>query len=280
MASFRLPNRLTSLTSRGFWVKRFPILGSIGSICAAGGWLIAGSDKPMTTLRILSAGAAKGLVTALQAGFTAESGATIDGTFSAVGAIQERFLAGEPCDVLILSQKMLEALQQRGDCLAGAIAPLGTVRTGIAVRGGMAVPDITSAASLATALMASDAIFIPDPVRSTAGVFFVGVLKTLGIYGDVERRLRPYPNGATAMRHLAESTDSHPIGCTQITEIKYTPGLALAGPLPKAHDLSTVYSAAVSAASAHPELAHRFVALLSGPQSRALRIEGGFELPS
>lgn len=234
----------------------------------------------MTVLRILSAGAAKGLVTALQGEFKAATGADVDGIFSAVGAIQDKFLAGEPCDVLILSQKMLDALQRRGDCLAGTVAPLGTVRTGLAVREGMPTPVITDSATLTSALMASDAIFIPDPERSTAGVFFVGVLKNLGIYADVENRLRPYPNGATAMRHLVESTDRHPIGCTQITEIKYTPGLALIGPLPKAHDLSTVYSAAVSSGSSHPELAHRFVALLSGPQSRSLRISGGFELAS
>jgi len=232
----------------------------------------------MKTLRILSAGAVKGLVTNLQASFKADAGADLDGTFSAVGAIQDKFLAGDPCDVLILSQTLLEALQQRGNLLAGAIAPLGTVRTGIAVRSGMALPDIASAAALAAALTASDAIFIPDPERSTAGIFFVSVLKKLGIYSDVERHLRPFPNGATAMRHLAESTDKNPMGCTQITEIKYTPGITLVGPLPKEHDLSTVYSAAVSGRSADPELAHRLVALLSGPQSRSLRIEGGFEL--
>jgi len=232
----------------------------------------------MKTLRILSAGAVKSLVTNLQASFKADTGADLDGTFSAVGTIQDKFLAGDPCDVLILSQTLLEALQQRGNLLAGAIAPLGTVRTGIAVRSGMALPDIASAAALAAALTASDAIFIPDPERSTAGIFFVSVLKKLGIYSDVERHLRPFPNGATAMRHLAESTDKNPMGCTQITEIKYTPGITLVGPLPKEHDLSTVYSAAVSGRSADPQLAHRLVALLSGPQSRSLRIEGGFEL--
>jgi molybdate transport system substrate-binding protein len=234
----------------------------------------------MATLQILSAGAVKGLVTVLETAFKADANADLNSTFSAVGAIQDKYLAGDPCDVLILSQKMLEALQQRGNLLAGAIAPIGTVRPGSAVRSGMRVPDIASAAALAAALTASDAIFIPDPERSTAGIFFVGVLKKLGIYSDVERHLRPFPNGATAMRHLADSTDKQPIGCTQITEIKYTPDVTLVGPLPKAHDLSTVYSAAVSGRSANPELAHRLVALLSGPQSRALRIDGGFELLS
>ena len=105
----------------------------------------------------------------------------------------------------------------------------------------------------------------------------MSVLKALGIHGEVARYLRPYPNGATAMRHLAQATDIRPIGCTQITEIKYTEGITLVGPLPKAHDLSTVYSAVASSRSAHPELAQRLVTLLSGPQTQAMRTAGGFE---
>lgn len=233
----------------------------------------------MTTLRILSAGAVKGLVTDVQAVFKVDTGADIEGTFSAVGAIQDKFLANEPCDVLILSQKLLDGLHARGNLLAGAIAPLGTVRTGIAVRAGMTLPDISSALSFGDALKASDAIYIPDPELSTAGIFFVSILRQLGIHGDVERYLRPHPNGATAMRHLAQSADVRPIGCTQITEIKYTPGITLVGPLPKEHDLSTVYSAVVSSKSAQPELAHQLVALLSGSRTRTMRSEAGFELP-
>src|SRR3954463_10275927 len=106
----------------------------------------------MTTLHILSAGAVKGLVTDLQATFKAETGADVEGSFSAVGAIQDKFLAGEPCDVLILTQKMLEDLSGRGNLVSGAISPLGTVRTGIAVRAGSRIPEIDRASSFADAI--------------------------------------------------------------------------------------------------------------------------------
>ena len=117
----------------------------------------------MTTLQILSAGAVKGLVANVQAAFKAETGAEIEGSFSAVGAIQDRFLAGESCDVLILSQKMLDGLQARDNLIAGPIAPLGIVRTGIAVRAGQAIPDISSASAFGDAMKTSDAIYIPIP---------------------------------------------------------------------------------------------------------------------
>jgi hypothetical protein len=58
------------------------------------------------------------------------------------------------------------------------------------------------------------------------------VLRQLGIAEEVASRLHAYPNGATAMRALAGTTAAGLVGCTQITEIKSTPGVALVGALP------------------------------------------------
>ena len=55
------------------------------------------------------------------------------------------------------------------------------------------------------------------------------------------------PGDATAMKELALHPGTGAMGCTQITEINYTPGVALVGPLPDAFELATVYTAAVSA---------------------------------
>ena len=80
------------------------------------------------------------------------------------------------------------------------------------------------------------------------------------------------------MRELASCAEPGALGCTQITEIRYTAGVRLVGPLPDDFELATMYRAASTTASAQPALAARFIAMLSGDESRALRIEGGFEL--
>jgi molybdate transport system substrate-binding protein len=227
-------------------------------------------------IRVLSAGAAKGLVADLEATFTAKSGFGIDGFFNAVGAIKEKFLAGEGCDVLILTDPIIQDLTGQGLLLAGSAAPLGIVRTGIAVREESPDPDISTIAEFRASLKASKGIYVPDTQRSTAGIHFIKVLKEICI--DVEPNLRPFPNGETAMRHLADSAEENAIGCTQITEIKYTKGLKLIGPLPKEYDLSTVYAAAVSSNSVNPDAALRLVELLTGKASQALRVRSGFEL--
>lgn len=229
-------------------------------------------------IRLLSGGAAHAVVAALAAPFRAETGCEIDGTFSAVGAMREQLLAGAPADVVILSRKLVDALVASGHVRAGSCADLGVVRTGIAVRAGDAFPDVAGAAALGAALAAAGEVHFPDPERATAGIHFAGVLDALGLRAALAARLRTHPNGAAAMRALAASGAARPIGCTQITEIKATPGVALVAPLPAEFELATVYTAGVCARAAAPDAARRLVALLAGEGSRAVRREAGFEL--
>lgn len=228
------------------------------------------------TLTVLSAGAAKGLVTAMMPEFVAATGVAVEGTFGAVGAMQQKLAAGEPCDVIVLTAAMIGTLEKEGRVLPPG-APLGRVRTGVAVRAGEALPDIHDGPSLRSTLIAAAGILFPDPQRATAGIHFVVVLKRLSIYAEVESRLRTFSNGAAAMQELAQSDARGLVGCTQITEINDTPGVTLAGPLPPDYELATVYAVAVCARTRQPDLARRFAQLLSGTASRGVRLQGGFE---
>ena len=227
-------------------------------------------------LNLLCAGAARGLVLALKDKLAAETGAGIDGTFGAVGAMKERLLAGAPCDVIVLTAALIDGLARDGHVLPATVAPLGRVGTGIAVRAGEPLPGIADGDALRATLLASTGIVFPDPVRATAGIHFANVIERLGIHDAVAARITNYPNGATSMRELAEGPPGR-VGCTQITEIKYTPGVTLAGPLPAGYALDTVYSVAVCTRAAQPDVARVFAAMLTGPVSSALRHAGGFE---
>ena len=228
------------------------------------------------TLNVLCAGAVQGIVKALHARFERESGVKLNARFGAVGAMKEALLAGEPCDVLIVTDAMIIALQSIGKLGMRARAPLGRVRTGIAVRSGAAVPPVATPQALKASLQAAGAVYFPDPQRATAGIHFASVLERLGLTDELAPRLHTFPNGATAMREHAAG-EPGAIGCTQITEILYTPGITLVGPLPDEFELATVYSAAVPVRAAQPVLAQRFIDLLAGPATRAMRAEGGFE---
>jgi molybdate transport system substrate-binding protein len=209
--------------------------------------------------------------------FKEETGAALNAKFGAVGAMKEALSAGEPCDVMIVTDAMVVELQAAGMLAASQRSALGRVRTGVAVRSGEPTPDISTPNALAAALIAASAIYFPDPQRATAGIHFASVIRRLGIREAVASRVRNFPNGATSMRELAADTSAAAIGCTQITEIKYTPGLALVGALPQEFELATVYTAAVGARSSQSALAQRFIDLLAGSQTRSMRVEAGFE---
>jgi molybdate transport system substrate-binding protein len=223
-------------------------------------------------LVLLSGGAAQAVATAV----ASEAGLALEGSFGAVGAMQEKLIAGEPADVVILTQALVRSLAAQGR-VDGAV-DLGVVRTGIAIREGAAVPDISTSDALKRALLAADCIYFPDPEKATAGIHFAKVLAALGIGEKTAGRLRTFPNGATAMREMARAADVSPIGCTQVTEILATPGLVLAGPLPKAHELATTYTAAVVVGAPRPNAARQFVERLAGDSTRDLRLKAGFEL--
>ena len=224
----------------------------------------------MAALRFVSAGAAHPVVGAV----ARDAGVAVEGSFGAVGAMLEKFRAGEPCDVLILTHAQVAALTGSADVLPGTAADLGMVPTSIAVRAGDPAPDVGDADALRKALLAADAIYFPDPARATAGIHFAKVLDLLGIRGEVDARVKTFPNGATAMAAMAKA-EGRPIGCTQATEILATAGAKLVAPLPAGYDLETVYTASV-AARGERQAAAAFVARLTGIGAAAARAAAGF----
>ncbi len=219
----------------------------------------------MTSLHILSGGAAHGLVERIRPSFEAETGCTIDGTYSAVGAMRDKLLAGERADVMILSRALIDELARSGHVVASSVTDVARVATAVAVRKGDPLPDVATADALRAALAAADSIHFPDPAQATAGIHFARVIRRLDLWHAVESRLRLAPNGATAMRALADSTDRRPIGCTQETEISATPGVALVAPLPPGCDLVTIYTAAVTTRAHAPAEAAVLIERLRRP---------------
>ena len=230
----------------------------------------------MSNLNILSGGAAQGLVGSLAPRFKQLTGFDISGEFGAVGAMAEKLRQGTPTDIVILTAAIVKKLAEEHRVEPGSIADVGLVETAVAVRAGDPKVTVGDEAGLRAALLAADAIFVPDIQASTAGIHVAKVLQRLGIAEQVASRLKIHPNGATAMRHLAASDALRPIGCTQSTEIISTPGVVLSGSLPPGYELATMYTAAVTTQAAHAEQAQALIGLLTAAGHRGLRERAGF----
>jgi molybdate transport system substrate-binding protein len=227
------------------------------------------------SVRLLSGGAAQGLVEAVRPAF-ARTGGTIDGVFGAVGAMKARLLSGEPADLLILSRALIDELARVGHVVPPSAKDIGAVETAIAARDGDARPAVGTAEELRAALRSADEIHFPDPEQATAGIHFAKVLRDLGLRDELAGRLRTAPNGAAAMRALSASKGHRPIGCTQATEILSTPGIVLVASLPPGCDLATTYTCAVTCHAAAPAEAASLVTLLTGDADRDARRRLGF----
>ncbi|MCP4618653.1 MAG: ABC transporter substrate-binding protein [Bradyrhizobium sp.] len=234
----------------------------------------------MSSLSILSGGAAQGLVNSLAPLFKASTGFDLDGEFGAVGAMAEKLRAGRPTDLLILTEALIATLAKERMAVPVSIRNIGVVETALAVRAGDSIANAPDQANLRKVLLAADAIYVPDTKASTAGVHVAKVLAQLGIASEIESRLKIYPNGTTAMRHLAESPAARPIGCTQSTEIISTPGVRLSGALPPGCELATMYTAAVTTSVARATEAQLLIELLTEAKHHELRRRAGFLEPA
>jgi molybdate transport system substrate-binding protein len=214
-------------------------------------------------LRMLSGGAAEGLVARTAPAFEARSGYTVGGTFGAVGEMASRVKTGEQVDILILTRALISELAGDGWARGASATDIGAVPTSVAVRNGDSAPNLSTRDDLRANLLAAPGLFTPNIETSTAGRHVAWMLKELGIWNETQPKLHIFPNGATAMAALAASGIVGALGCTQATEILNTRGVVRIADLPEGVSLSTIYTAAVATVSTTEALAMDFISMLA-----------------
>ena len=232
----------------------------------------------MTEIRVLSGGAAAGVVKGIQEDFENTNQCNINGTFSAVGAMHDLVLQGEACDLVILSKSLVDELVNSGHVDPNSVRSLGIVPTGIAIPSQRTSPSpkISTVDELKEAFRSAPALYFPDMEKSTAGIHFMKVMKTLGLDQELATRFKTFPNGATAMAQMALDPDTNVIGGTQTTEINICPGVDLIGLLPQELELNTDYTLGLCKNSKNSVLAKNLADVLVGQDSLVIRKRIGY----
>jgi molybdate transport system substrate-binding protein len=231
----------------------------------------------MNEIRVLSAGAAQAVVERIAAEFQRDTGCRISGEFGAVGAIRQKVLDGAAADVIVLTGAMVDELESSGHLARGSRSDLGKVGTGVAVRAGASLPDVSTEEALRGCLLAATRVVCPDPAIATAGKVVMQTLERLGATDAVRPRLQYFPNGYAAMKWLAASQGTADLGITQVTEILANPGVTLAGPLPGALQVRTLYAAGLAARAPEAAAARDFIARLTSAAARKVLANAGYE---
>jgi molybdate transport system substrate-binding protein len=215
-------------------------------------------------VKVLSAGATRGIVTDLTAAFQAETGYTVMVTFGTAATLREKLEAGESWDVVVLPNDVLDGMIEKGLVMAGSRTDLGRSGMGVGVREGAPRPEISTPEAFRQALLKADSLTYVE--GTTSGRHFVQVLERLGIAQAVRSKTRLLPGGRPA--ELVGMGEVEMV-VHQISEIVPVKGVTLVGPLPRALQKVTTYTASVPARSAAPELGRALIRFLTLPTFKA-----------
>lgn len=235
-------------------------------------------EARLAFLNILSAGAAQAVVEQVLEQFRQERAAVVNADYGAVGAIKARILAAEPVDIVILTATLIDELIALGVVVPGSRRDLGQVGTAIAVRAGMACPKIDTPTALRSSLLAASRIICPDPAVATAGKVLLEALGELGILEQVRSRLEYTQSGFAAVARLAQGTAPLEIGVVQVTEVRASKAVIMAGPMPANLQRVVTYSLGLATGARETDCARDFMECLAGHAGRSMLSAAGFDV--
>jgi molybdate transport system substrate-binding protein len=234
------------------------------------------SAAAQESLRILATGVFATTLHALADPFEAASGYKLDVSIANAGQIASRIAAGEPADVVMTSAASLQTLAKQG-----AIGPyrvaIGNMRLGVAVPPGTAAPDLTTPEAFRSLLVSAVNISYIDPNGGgTSGPFFEHMFMSLGVADAVHAKALLGKDGAEVVRAVASGNAA--VGMTQASEIIGGDGVVFAGYIPASLNLTTPYSAAVTAQSTNAKTASAFLEFITGPIGSERLRQAGWDI--
>jgi molybdate transport system substrate-binding protein len=230
----------------------------------------------MATLRIFSGGAPQDIFKKLTPEFERQSGHKVEFVFAVMSALRDKVAAGDPVDVLVMPTNILDGYEKDGVVRPQGRAVLGLVSINAVVRAGAAKPDLSTPDKVKQAMLAAGAITHATPGETPSGTHMGKLIETLGIAEAMKGKVihRSALRGGIELVASGEAE----IGFFPKSEV-LDPRLNLAGPLPPAIQLTTIYGAAVTAKSAAPDAGAAFIAFMTDQKHRAMWSEGGFDPP-
>jgi molybdate transport system substrate-binding protein len=229
----------------------------------------------MATLRVFSGGAPKEIFLQLTPQFERESGHKVEYVFAVMSALRDKLAAGEMADVLVMPTNSLDDYQKNGVVQAQGRAILGLVSVNAVVRSGAPKPDLLTPDKVKQSILGSRMIVHATPGATPSGTHMGKLIDQFGIADAMKGRIihRPALEGGVQLVASGEAE----IGFYPKSEVVNTDGLSVAGPLPAAIQLTTIYGAAVTAASRNANAGRAFITFMTEPVHRPAWSHAGFD---
>jgi molybdate transport system substrate-binding protein len=193
--------------------------------------------------------------------------------FDSSKRLEENIGSGEAFDVAILSSDVIDDLIKQGKIVAATRTEIARTGIGIGVRAGASKPDISTPPALKRTLLNAKSIAF-NPTGASA-VHTHEMLERLGIAEEVQSKLILDPGPGNPQRNVAEGKAELVI--TLIPEIKFFPGVELAGPLPADFQSYINFAAGVSTNSQSAEAGKALIKFITAPAAAATLKAKGVE---
>ena len=226
-------------------------------------------------VRVYTSGAPADIQKGLAQRFGEATGHRLVVTSGTLSAIQNRLLASEAADVVVLPVPSVDTLDKAGKLRGGSRIGLARVGIGVAVRQGAPLPDVSTVEAFRKTLLAARSIVHPDPKGGGfTGAHIDKVFERLGIADAVRPKvtLMFAISGGTA----AVAKGDAEIGLFNVSEVLPVSGVALAGAFPADLQNYITFAGGVSVDSPAPDAAAAYLRLLAG--ARDAWAAGGFEM--
>ena len=219
-------------------------------------------------LVLLSAAALRPALLLAPSRFERASGHHVTLGFGNASVIQNKVVAGERVDVVVLPPKQIDELADRGLIASGSRSDLGVVRLGIAARLGSAMPHIGTVEEFKRALLAASSFGMPDPADgSTSSLYLAELLRRLDLTEAMRGRTRLFADGTKALQEIAKGNLA--LTVAPITSIRTVEGVELVDSLPETLQLKTLYAGAIPVATPSRQAASALLAMLKAPEFAA-----------
>jgi molybdate transport system substrate-binding protein len=229
-------------------------------------------------LKVISAGAVRGLIAQIIEDYSHQTGQKFDFTIGTTGQLRSVITSGQPADLIIVSLPLMGELEQTGKLTPGSRAELGRVGIGVAIRDGASVPDVATPDAFKKALVEARSVAYTNPAEGgTSGIYFAGLTERLGIGEAIKQKAVLTRGGREAAIEVAEGRAE--MAVIYVSEAIAVKGVKVAGMLPPSLQDYSAYAAAIPANSTDPAAARAFITALTSAAMAERWRANGFEPP-
>jgi molybdate transport system substrate-binding protein len=227
-------------------------------------------------IKVMSTGAVEAMVKFFAPIFERQTGDKANLNFATAGALRARLDGGEQTDLIVMPASAVEAMDKAGKLAAGSRTDLGRTVTGVAIKEGAPVPDVSTPEAFKQALIKARAVSFSDPAGGgSSGTNFARLLERLGIADIVNKKAVLGKRGYEVAQALVDGRAE--IGTTFISELLTVPGVRILGPLPGELYFANTYTAGIPVGSSRRKEAEAFLCVLTDPAMRERWTAAGLE---